>query len=184
MKKVLCTLVLAMVAMIGFSQARIDVRAGMSITNLTKSEMGAKVGYTLGVGIDLPVATSFSVQSGLMFTGKGAKEGDVKYTPCYLDIPILAPYTMPIADDVHFVVNAGPSIGIGLGGKPKIEDFKSDYFGYDGAKRFDFGLQYGIGAEFPDHILLNLSGQYGFISPVEDSDVKNLGFFLTVGYRF
>ena len=32
MKKVLCTLVLAMVAVIGFSQARIDVRAGMSIT--------------------------------------------------------------------------------------------------------------------------------------------------------
>lgn len=184
MKKVLCTLVLAMVAMIGFSQARIDVRAGMSITNLTKSEMDAKVGYTLGVGIDLPVATSFSVQSGLMFTGKGAKKGDLKATPCYLDIPILAAYKMPIADDVNFVVNAGPYIGIGLGGKVKYDDLKSDYFGDDGAKRFDLGLQYGVGAEFGDHILLNLSGQYGFISPFEDSDEKNLGFFLTVGYRF
>ena len=172
MKKVLCTLVLAMVAVIGFSQARIDVRAGMSITNLT------------GVGIDLPVATSFSVQSGLMFTGKGAKKGDLKATPCYLDIPILAAYKMPIADDVNFVVNAGPYIGIGLGGKVKYDDLKSDYFGDDGAKRFDLGLQYGVGAEFGDHILLNLSGQYGFISPFEDSDEKNLGFFLTVGYRF
>ena len=26
--------------------------------------------------------------------------------------------------------------------------------------------------------------QYGFISPFEDSDEKNLGFLLTLGYRF
>lgn len=184
MKKILCTLVLAMVAMVGFSQARMDVRLGMSITNLTKSDMNAKVGYTLGLGVDLPVAPSFSVQSGLMFTGKGAKLGDLKVTPTYLDIPILAAYKMAVADDVNIVINAGPYIGIGLGGKYKIGDTKLDYFGDDRARRFDLGLQYGLGAEFGDHILLNLSGQYGFISPFEDSDEKNLGFLLTLGYRF
>lgn len=184
MKKILCTLVLAMVAMIGFSQVRLDVKAGMSITNLTKSEGDAKVGYSVGLGVDLPVATSLSVQSGLMFNGKGAKRGDVKSSPCYLDIPILAAYKIAVAEDVNVVFNAGPYIGIGLGGKTKVYNEKYDYFGDDGAKRFDLGLQYGIGAEFADHILLNLSGQYGFISPIEDSSSKNLGFFLTVGYRF
>lgn len=183
MKKILCTLVLAMVAMVGFSQVRLDVKAGMSITNLTKTEGDAKVGYSVGLGVDLPVATSLSVQSGLMFTGKGAKWGEMKSSPCYLDIPILAAYKVAVAEDVNVVFNAGPYIGIGLGGKTKDGDLKYDYFG-DGTKRFDLGLQYGVGAEFADHILLNLSGQYGFISPGEGSDAKNLGFFLTVGYRF
>lgn len=41
--------------------------------------------------------------------------------------PYLAAYKMPIADDVNFVVNAGPYIGIGLGGKVKYDDLKSDY---------------------------------------------------------
>ena len=91
---------------------------------------------------------------------------------------------MAVADDVNIVINAGPYIGIGLGGKYKIGDTKLDYFGDDRARRFDLGLQYGLGAEFGDHILLNLSGQYGFISPFEDSDEKNLGFLLTLGYRF
>ena len=186
MKKILLTLALALVSIAGFSQVSFDVRAGMSMTNYTKAD-GAdmKVGYTVGVGLDYAFTDMWSFQSGLMFSGKGAKVGEVKFKPNYLDIPLMAALKLPIADDVKFVINAGPYVGIGIGGKYKTGEVGIDFFGdKDGqAKRADVGLQYGVGAEF-GNILLNLNGQCGFISPWENGDSKNLGFYLTLGYRF
>lgn len=57
-------------------------------------------------------------------------------------------------------------------------------------KRFDLGLQYGIGLELSEKYLINLTGQYGFISPYNYPDgydgdkAKNLAFMISVGYRF
>ena len=189
MKKLLLTILLGCFALVGFSQARFDVKVGMSMTNVTANdETDMKVGYALGVGMDYAFNENWAFQPGIMFTGKGYKVGDVKAKAHYLDIPLLAAYKMPVADDVKFVINAGPYLAFGIGGKNKWDDegisISTDYFGDDGAKRFDLGLQYGVGAEFSDCILLNLTGQYGFISPFEHSDSKNLAFFITLGYRF
>ena len=54
-------------------------------------------------------------------------------------------------------------------------------------KRFDLGIQYGIGLEISDHYLINLTGQNGFISPNnwdDEVDYKNMTFSIGVGYRF
>ncbi|WP_300725160.1 porin family protein [uncultured Bacteroides sp.] len=178
MKKLFLTLILGCFALVGFSQARFDVKVGMSMTNITDSEGDMKVGYTVGLGIDYPINTNWAFQSGVMFTGKGAKYGDYKLNATYLDIPLLAAFRAPIANDVNFVANAGPYLSCGIAGK-------DDYFTEDGldAKRFDLGLQFGVGAEFGD-ILLNLTGQYGFINRYEVGDCKNVGFYITAGYRF
>lgn len=188
MKKLLFTLLMGCFALAGFSQARFDAKVGMSMTNVTANDAtDMKVGYALGVGLDYPISNSWAFQSGLMFTGKGYKVGDIKAKAHYLEIPLLAAYKAPIADDVNFVANAGPYLAFGIGGKSKFEEegisVSTDYFGDGGAKRFDLGIQYGVGAEF-GNILLNLTGQYGFISPFDSSDSKNLAFFLTLGYRF
>lgn len=181
MKKYLLTAVMALFAVAGFSQVSLDVRAGMSMNNYTELETDMKVGYTVGLGVDYAFTDMWSFQSGLMFTGKGAKVGDAKMKPHYLDIPLMAALKLPIADDTKFVINAGPYLGIGLGGKYKYESVSSKFF--DSADRFDLGLQYGVGVEF-GKILVNLNGQYGFISPFDDSSAKNLNFLLSVGYRF
>lgn len=201
MKKVLLTVLLAFVAVSGYSQLSLDVRAGMSMNNFTKLETDMKVGYTVGLGVDYAITDMWSFRSGLMFTGKGAKvsgeeslagitaKGDYKLKPHYLDIPLMAALKLPIAGDTKFVINAGPYLGIGLGGKETIEvsaageKANSDAKFFDSADRFDIGLQYGVGVEF-GKILVNLNGQYGFISPFDDSSSKNLNFILSVGYRF
>lgn len=193
MKKFLMTAVLGMFALTGFSQVKWDAKFGMNFSNMTKiDESKALPGFTLGVGMDYGFNENWSLQSGLMISSKGFKfkEGDWKdkYRPIYLDIPILAAYKFNISDNTKFVINAGPYLAIGLGGKNKEtdeEDIKLfDKDGYDW-KRFDLGIQYGIGLELSDRYLINLTGQNGFISPVDGGDdPKNMTFSIGVGYRF
>lgn len=193
MKKFLMTAVLGMFALAGFSQIKWDAKFGMNFSNMTKiDESKALPGFTLGVGMDYGFNENWSLQSGLMISSKGFKfkEGDWKdkYRPIYLDIPILAAYKFNISDNTKFVINAGPYLAIGLGGKNKEtdeEDIKLfDKDGYDW-KRFDLGIQYGIGLELSDRYLINLTGQNGFISPVDGGDdPKNMTFTIGVGYRF
>lgn len=198
MKKFLMTAVLGMFALAGFSQVKWDARVGMNFSNMTKFE-NTKVlpGFQLGVGMDYGFSENWSLQSGLMISSKGYKVKDyAKVRPIYLDIPILAAYKFNISDNTKFVINAGPYLAFGLGGKCKFDeggDYKL-FKGEDGEdakySRFDLGIQYGIGLEIGDHYLVNLTGQNGFISPFDYPDgydgdkPKNMTFSIGVGYRF
>lgn len=194
MKKFLMTAVLGMFALAGFSQVKWDAKFGMNFSNMTKdSEAKALPGFHLGVGMDYGFSENWSLQSGLLISSKGYKykEGEYKETtrPIYLDIPILAAYKFNISDNTKFVINAGPYLAFGLGGKVKYDgvDESDKVFGDDGWNRFDLGLQYGIGLELSDRYLINLTGQNGFICPwdVDEGDKpKNMTFSIGVGYRF
>ena len=198
MKKFLMTAVLGMFALAGFSQVKWDARVGMNFSNMTKFEnTKALPGFQLGVGMDYGFSENWSLQSGLMISSKGYKVKDyAKVRPIYLDIPILAAYKFNISDNTKFVINAGPYLAFGLGGKCKFDeggDYKL-FKGEDGEdaeySRFDLGIQYGIGLEIGDHYLVNLTGQNGFISPFDYPDgydgdkPKNMIFSIGVGYRF
>jgi len=197
MKKFLMTAVLGMFALAGFSQVKWDAKVGMNFSNMTKdSEAKALPGFHLGVGMDYGFSENWSLQSGLLISSKGYKykEGEYKETtrPIYLDIPILAAYKFNISDNTKFVINAGPYLAFGLGGKNKVDgiDESEKVFGDDGWKRFDLGIQYGVGLEIGEHYLVNLTGQNGFISPYDFPDgydgdkPKNMTFSIGVGYRF
>lgn len=198
MKKFLMTAVLGMFALAGFSQVKWDARVGMNFSNMTKFEnTKALPGFQLGVGMDYGFSENWSLQSGLMISSKGYKVKDyAKVRPIYLDIPILAAYKFNISDNTKFVINAGPYLAFGLGGKCKFDeggDYKL-FKGEDGEdaeySRFDLGIQYGIGLEIGDHYLVNLTGQNGFISLFDYPDgydgdkPKNMTFSIGVGYRF
>ena len=191
------TAVLAMFALVGFSQVKWDARVGVNFSNVTKAdEAKSLTGFTLGLGMDYGLSESWSFRSGLMFTSKGWKfkeEGEkITYRPIYLEIPILAAYKVNISENTKFVINAGPYLAFGLGGKAKYGDADMKLFkGEDGEdaymKRFDLGIQYGVGFELSDRYLINLTGQNGFICPfdVDEGDKpKNMSFAISVGYRF
>lgn len=197
MKKFLMTAVLGMFALAGFSQVKWDAKFGMNFSNMTKyDDTKALPGFNLGVGMDYGFSENWSLQSGLLISSKGYKykEGEYKETtrPIYLDIPILAAYKFNISDNTKFVINAGPYLAFGLGGKNKVDgiDESEKVFGDDGWKRFDLGIQYGVGLEIGEHYLVNLTGQNGFISPYDFPDgydgdkPKNMTFSIGVGYRF
>lgn len=200
MKKFLLTAVLGMFALAGFSQVKWDAKVGMSMTNLTGDMDGdMKIGYNVGVGMDYAFSEDWSLQSGLNFTGKGTKGEGIKIKMNYVELPILAAYKFALGENMKFVVNAGPYLAVGLGGKMTVdgEDGGSVklFSKEDGAeealmKRFDLGIQYGIGLEVGEHYLVNLTGQNGFINPLNDKvwgeelSTKNMAFSISVGYRF
>lgn len=172
------------------------------MANITNSEADLKIGYSVGVGMDYAITDMWAFQTGLNFTSKGCKESvegvKAKFNPVYLDIPLLAAVKLPISEGNTFVINAGPYVGVGLGGKMTVEDGGAEvgtklFKKIDGAdeammNRFAVGLQYGVGFELGYRYLLNLTGQYGFTNMMKDSWVdennKNLAFLITVGYRF
>ena len=198
MKKLLLTLALGMVAVFGFSQVRWDVKFGMNFSNQTKlDETKALPGFTMGVGADYAFNENWYFQPGVMITSKGykVKESGEKFTarPIYLDIPILAAYKFDITDNTKFVINAGPYLAIGLGGKVKEDGDNCKIFDDKGGdwKRFDLGLQWGVGVELGEHYLVNFTAQHGFIAPGKSEDgngdeisPKNMSFAIGVGYRF
>lgn len=202
MKKLLMTVALGLCTLTGFSQAKFDVHAGMSMANITNSDADLKIGYSVGVGMDYAITDMWSFQTGLNFTSKGCKESDdgakLTFNPVYLDIPLLAAIKLPISEGNTFVVNAGPYVGFGLGGKMTVEQGGAEvgtklFKKIDGAdeammNRCAVGLQYGVGFELGEKYLLNLTGQYGFTNMMKHSWVhennKNLAFLITVGYRF
>ena len=133
MKKFLMTAVLGMFALAGFSQVKWDAKVGMNFSNVTKyDDAKALPGFQLGVGMDYGFSESWSLQSGLLISSKGYKIEDVKVRPIYLDIPILAAYKFNISDNTKFVINAGPYLAFGLGGKAKDDNFDLTYIIHSG----------------------------------------------------
>lgn len=197
MKKLVLTVLFGMIALVGFSQVRWDAQFGVNFSNITQDDDAkALPGFNLGIGMDYAFTDNWSFKSGLMFSSKGwkYKEDGFKetYRPIYLEIPLMAAVKVPITEGVKFVVNAGPYVAVGLGGKYKenwnggndVKYFDSD--GYD-MKRFDLGLQYGVGFELADRYLVNLTGQNGFITPFRhtgDDKPRNMCFTISLGYIF
>src|ERR1044072_7239482 len=103
------------------------VRAGVNFQNLTVNlgddddlETKLKPGFNIGVNAEIPVATDFYLQPGLLFTTKGAKlkDEDVKFNISYVEVPINFLYK-PTLGDGKMLLGFGPYIGIGVGGKVK-----------------------------------------------------------------
>lgn len=108
---------------------------------------------------------------------------------------------MPVTERVKFVVNAGLYFAAGLVGqydvswvtgledsKPDIPTDKELIFDNGIFRRFDVGVQYGVGVELADHYLIHLTGQNGFITPYDEGydrgRSKNMNFMIGVGYIF
>lgn len=197
-----------------FSQVTWNVKAGLNMNTYSDSkktfgESGkVKVGYNIGVGMDYAFSEMWSLQPSLMVTTKGIRfkeedNGDKykeTYNPVYLQLPVLAAFKVQVAENTKLVINAGPYFALGLGGKVKMteesggqkETDKYKLFSKENGaekalmKRFDVGLNYGVGVEF-DKFLVNLMGEYGFAKAFNDTgnaSPKNIGFSINVGYKF
>ncbi|MFV0536565.1 MAG: porin family protein [Dysgonomonas sp.] len=177
--------------------------------------MDAKIGFNVGLTIDYALTQDLYLLTGLEFTLKGGKDegsvsmihpdyGTISFSgkendnPMYLQIPIYIGYKLVVTDATKIVFRAGPYIAYGIGGKSNIEgrfivggdaavDIDDDYgfFGKDRAKRFDFGLGLGVGAEF-GKIGATLGYDFGLanIAPSGGGKVRNMNAYLALGYKF
>jgi hypothetical protein len=115
-----------------------QIRTGINSANVSISEDGdvddAKSLTSFHVGIlgDIPVVPKvLSLQTGVLFTGKGAKtqSGDPSSTtyykastnPFYIEVPLTAVVKVPIGASSSLFFGAGPYGAIGISGKNKVE---------------------------------------------------------------
>ena len=192
--------ILSIVVLIAFcfsakAQFSIMPKGGVTLTSASAPKLfkdlglgdsfKSRVGFAGGVAFNLGVNEMFSIQPELLFIQKGFKadltfddgEGQEATIPLsinvsinYIEVPVLAKVSFG-SETAKFFINAGPSIGIGLGGKAKYSvpflSFEGDTkfmdlgigpineSGFSDASpdwalnnRIDFGVQFGAGAAF------------------------------------
>ncbi len=184
------------------------VKAGMNLSNFSgDGDSDSKIGFNAGVTVDYALSSDLYLLSGLELTTKGAKAEysesesgvSVKYkataTPMYLQLPVHLGYKLTVTEGTKIVFHAGPYIAYGIGGKTKTKasanalsidinhEDKEDFFGDEGAKRFDFGVGLGAGVEF-GKIGVGLGYDFGLTKLYDEGNNKNMNAYLTVGYKF
>jgi hypothetical protein len=171
------------------------LRGGVNFQNLNgKNESGGnldnklKVGVNVGVTADFPVAApDYFVQTGLLFSSKGAKvelaNVSNKVNLNYLEIPITFLYK-PTVGEGRLLLGVGPYLGFAISGKDDFGDIDFD----DEFKRFDAGGNLLFGYMFTDHISAQLNAQLGLANIGQnlqgDGTIKNTGFGVSLGYQF
>ena len=175
------------------------VRLGLYAHKTTKdysTDMKAGINVGGAIGLRLSQTTPVFLESGLYFNMKGGKDGDLKVTLPYLEIPVLVKYGIGVGNDMAVLPFFGPYFGIGVGsGKIKYGDAKGDAFG-DVFKRFDAGLKLGCGFEY-NMLYAELGWNFGLANIVKDDVAQiggfkvkndatshNSGLFLNVGVNF
>lgn len=205
MKFIYCLLIIGFATNIN-AQAKFGVRAGLNLANVNISSEGlsispdGKVGLTIAGIANIGITETFSIQPEVHFIQKGYKlevdflgsSSEQKLKLNYLEVPIHAKYKFSDGNIAGYVL-AGPSIGYALSGKNEncldgdcdTEDleFNDD----DGFNRTEVGLSIGggvhIGQIFVD--LRYVLGVSNFASDdVSETEIKNKGFQIGVGYMF
>jgi hypothetical protein len=136
----------------------------------------------LGGLVNIPVASQLSVQPELVYSGQGAKSGDLSVHNHYLNVPVLLKYT----HESGFFGETGPQLGFLLSSKLKqggnSTDWKSNY------KSTDFSWAFGVGYLIrPAKVGINLRYNLGLTNIESNStngSLKNSVFQIGVFYVF
>ena len=165
---VLCTLAVAFTTLSASAQTTLydtyeearpsfGVKAGANFSNLYVKEVSdekVRIGFNVGVYANLPVGSKiFSVQPELSYTTRGSRttydnaimgRGGVNYNLNYLELPVMAVFTLGDYFNIHagayaaYLINANISSDGDLGNY--THDLDEGQF-----NRFDYGPVVGIG---------------------------------------
>lgn len=170
----------------------LGIRGGVNLASMTASSDGYSAttknytGFNVGVSLDIPMLESLYLQSGLYYTMKGCKIEGEKYTPAYLEIPVMASYRYNFSSSAQLQINFGPYLAYGIAGKYKDEDGESYDFFDDSINKFDAGLGIGGGITL-GKIYLGVNYEFGLTNMIKDggdTSMKNNNLSINVGYNF
>lgn len=175
---------------------KFGLRAGLNFSNI-KYDGGStdsRTGFQVGAIVDFPIIESLHIQPGLFLVQKGGKEKYVDYeyddetyetkmNPLYVEIPVLASFRFNIDETWQIQANVGPYFALGVSGDLKDDDEKTDFFG-DGVRRFDWGLQFGVGVNIAKHYYVGTSYDLGLCNYAKNGTLKNRSWYISLGYNF
>jgi hypothetical protein len=216
------SIILSSTVIVYAQKASFFVTAGTTVATF-KSESSSqgsfngkgKLGFTGGISANIRIAKDFNFQPALFYTQKGGKINETeifsgetatatgKVTLNYLEMPLNFLYTSN-AGKGKFFIGAGPSLGLGIGGKGNLTatfngetnalafDVKFDGKNSDNVtdenlhlKAFEVSGNVLAGYQFAVGVTLTAGYNFGLsnISPDSGQTWKNNYFGIRLGYR-
>lgn len=200
-----------------------QIRAGLNLANISVTDDGdvdqsnTLTSFQVGLLTDIRLAGLLHLQPGLVFSGKGSKvergtDGSANYykatvNPYYIEVPATFLLKVPMGGASRFIAGAGPYLGVGVGGKRKLESalFNSERSitfsdddpttfneeegsGFGVLRRFDYGFNTTVGLEGKSVVL---SANYGYglaklqsgTNSSADNNNKNRVLSFTLGFK-
>ncbi len=179
MKKILLTAALLLASFGVSAQLHVDLRAGASAASFGDRHL--KLGLRTGIGVEY-LFGRFGIRTGLFYTNKGASttsnvfDYDRSIRLSYLDIPVEAVGSFPLAGRTRIEVHAGPYAAC------RVRSVLPEGMHYD-AKHCEFGA--GAGVDFAiGRFIVGPEVQYGLTRLAKRGDDHATTYALTLGYRF
>jgi hypothetical protein len=215
------TKILSVIAIFAVSasvlRAQVDfgLVAGPNFQNMTGKDNGGNnytnglmTGFHAGISANIPIATDFYFQTGLLYSQKGSRNnyglivvlkasGDYYTTTriSYIDMPLHLLFR-PAFGSGHILVGFGPYLALGLGGTQTV-DYESlpameqkvrfrnsittsEYWDLENAyyRRFDAGADIFAGYELGMGLWFRLNAQLGLLDMLPDIEESNNDSFL------
>lgn len=212
MKKLILMMVCVLSTLTAAAQTKIawSMELGLGVSTwMGKDANGAKGLFNpkIGVGIDIPMTSLISFQSGLSWVSKGAKYDysgsipglgsglDVKSNQNYFQMPLLAAFHIGTGSNFDLILKAGPYLALGVCGKTEVEyddlsigwntfgDSKVGDQKMPGLHRFDAGVITGFDLDFPSWYV-GCDAEFGVCKIADGDAPRNFAFFVNLGYKF
>ena len=173
------------------------VKAGADLSNwrgedVNNADLNTNVSFHAGAFAEIPLSKTWNFESGIYISQKGFQADeeilgttlDIKSTSTYLDVPILAKYSVTS----NYNIFLGPQASILLNNKVTYEfdGEKETDKGVSGFKRFDLGVVAGMGYQFKSGLLFSANYDFGLLSVDDVTNTKayNRVVKISAGYRF
>lgn len=200
---VVSTLALAAsLAFAGAAQAQTPIHYGI-VAGLNFASMGgdigdeldeSRLGFMAGGAVEFGLSPAFSIRPELAYTQKGAKVSDgddeLRIKSSYVELPVLAKYTIPMQGTVRPHLIAGPAIAfnasckleVEIGGTEDSTDCEDEGLEF---KSVDFGMVFGAGVDI-NAFSLGIRYDLGLTDAPDDDTIsgKNKVLSIVAGYTF
>ncbi|MCU7616564.1 PorT family protein [Chryseobacterium sp. PBS4-4] len=166
------------------SPVRFGIKAGLNVASINDNEFKSKPGIYGGFFANIPVASSFSVQPEILYSGMGAKfksVSDARLNLDYIAVPIMLQYN--ILPELY--LEAGPQFSFAISQKIKGDGGSADVDSL--FKGFDFGVGLGAGYYFAQGFGLTarfVAGATDIAENNPDDAIRNSVFQVGVAYKF
>ena len=198
MKKFLVSIIAALMAAPSFAQFssggfELDkeslyygVRFGGTVASLNGDvSVGSKLGITLAgiIGLRLSSSTPVFLESGVYYTQRGAKEGNIDITHNNLEIPLVIKYGFKANEHIAILPFLGPYFAYAVSSEWKVKN-GSNEIKYR-PNRNNMGFKLGCGAEY-NKIYAEIGYQFGVTNFLDDDDFSahNNALLFNLGVNF
>ena len=141
------------------------------------------------IGLRVSSTAPVFLESGLYYTQRGAKEGNITITSDNLEIPVLVKYGIKATDEIALLPFFGPYFAYAVSSDKKDKRSQADMAAGKNElhriNRNNMGFKLGCGAEY-NKLYLELGYQFGVTNFLDSDDytAHNNALFLNVGVNF